>query len=83
MYELYLCDFLFSNQIRYHNPETQPLSLLISSPLKMTCLPLSVSLLSPFSFKLRNSPLKIQHLVAFLPQLFKFSKNSGSIPQWE
>lgn len=85
MYELYLCDFFFSNQIRYHSPETQPLSPLISSPLKMTCLPLSVSLLSPFSFKLRNSPtqnivfssISARSLQVF--QEFRFNPTVGMI----
>lgn len=37
----------------------------------------------PFSFKFRNSPLKTQHLAAFLTELLNFSKNSGSIHQLE
>lgn len=73
-----VCDFLFSNQIRYHSPETRPLS-----PLKMTCLSLSVFLLVPFLLNSEIPPLKTQYLVAFLPEHFKFSKDSGSIHQLE
>lgn len=55
MYELYLDNSLSPNQLRHCSTENQPLSLLISSPLKIPCLLLSFSL--PIPSLLSLSPL--------------------------